>query len=419
MSITLRSLPVVQNWDCHTCGSCCYEYRVAVNPAERQRLIEQGWDTDPEIGALPLFRKSGPWWKRHYELTKLGDGRCVFLRDNGRCRIHERFGSEAKPLACQIFPYVLVPAGDHFRVSLRFACPSAAGSKGRSVATHTEEIRHYTSQWLKQKGLSGPDIPPPRLQGRQRVDWPDLLRFVEALVALMKDRRYPVERRWRHCLALARLCRMARFDKVKGERLDEFLEMLRQALPAEVPGDVQRVPAPTWQGRLLFRQAAALYTRQDHGTLRGPAERSLSNLLGAALAFLRGTGPVPRLHARLEELTFEELEKPAGPLPEEAEAALERYYTIKLDSVQFCGPTNFGIPFWEGLQALGLTLPVILWVMRAIKKVSRPEAVLQAIEMVDNQFGYNPILGTQRQRLGLRVLAQGVDLERLIAWYSR
>ena len=47
------------------------------------------------------------------------------------------------------------------------------------------------------------------------------------------------------------------------------------------------------------------------------------------------------------------------------------------------------------------------------------ESVLQAIEMVDNQFGYNRILGTQRQRLGLRVVAGGVDLERLMAWYSR
>lgn len=419
MSISLRPLPVVQNWDCHTCGSCCYEYRVTITDAERQRIIEQQWESDPEIGDLPLFIKAGRLGRRHYELSKLGDGRCVFLRDNGRCRIHERFGSEAKPLACQIFPYVLVPAGDHFRVSLRFACPSAAGSKGRAVATHSEEIRRYVGQWLEQKGLPGPNLPPPRLQGRQRVSWPDLLRFVDALVSLMKDRQYRIERRWRHCLALARLCRMATFEKVQGERLDEFLAMLKQAIPAEVPGDVQRVPQPTWQGRLLFRQAAALYTRQDHGTLRGPANRSLPNLIGAALAFLRGTGPVPRLHARLAEVTFEELEKPAGPLPEEAEAALERYYTIKLDSMQFCGQSNFGMPFWEGLQALGLTLPVIFWVTRALKNPARTEAILQAIEMVDNQFGYNSILGTQRQRLGLRVLAQGVDLERLIAWYSR
>src|SRR5438552_849235 len=87
MSLPVRHLPVLQNWDCHVCGSCCKEYLVTVTDEERRRLEAQGWETDPEIGDLPLFSKSGPWWARRYHLTHRSDGSCIFLTEQGRCRI--------------------------------------------------------------------------------------------------------------------------------------------------------------------------------------------------------------------------------------------------------------------------------------------------------------------------------------------
>ena len=45
-----------------------------------------------------------------------------------------------------------------------------------------------------------------------------------------------VERRLRKCLALAALCRAAKFDKVSGKRLEEFLGILISALDDEVNG---------------------------------------------------------------------------------------------------------------------------------------------------------------------------------------
>ena len=53
------------------------------------------------------------------------DGACVFLGENNRCRIHARYGAEAKPLACRLYPFVLVPTGERWRVGLRFACGTA------------------------------------------------------------------------------------------------------------------------------------------------------------------------------------------------------------------------------------------------------------------------------------------------------
>ena len=117
--------------------------------------------------------------------------------------------------------------------------------------------------------------------------------------------------------------------------------------------------------------------------------------------------------------TFAQPEIPAGPLPKAAEEVLERYYATKVSSLQFCGPVFYDYPFWEGLQALCLTFPVTLWLARAFADLPKEEAVTRAIGMVDYNFGYNPILGTQRQRLSLAILARFQELDRLMAWYSR
>src|SRR2546425_7637363 len=51
-----------------------------------------------------------------------------------------KFGSAAKPLACRVYPFMLVPAGDHWRIGLRFACPEAAAGRGRPLGQHIGEI---------------------------------------------------------------------------------------------------------------------------------------------------------------------------------------------------------------------------------------------------------------------------------------
>jgi hypothetical protein len=49
----------------------------------------------------------------------------------------------------------------------------------------------------------------------------------------------------------------------------------------------------------------------------------------------------------------------------------------------------------------------------------RAEALSRAFQMVDHQFSFNPILGSQRRRFGLGILARSGELDRLIGWYSR
>jgi hypothetical protein len=95
---------------------------------------------------------------------------------------------------------------------------------------------------------------------------------------------------------------------------------------------------------------------------------------------------------------------------------LERYYTIKVGSLQFVA---FGLPFWEGLEGLAVTLPVIRWVARMFRDRPPVEAVTQAIVIVDDHVGFNRVLASLRQRLSFRILARNGQLSRLVAWYAR
>jgi lysine-N-methylase len=423
MTFPLRHLPVVQNWDCHVCGSCCKEYKVGITDEERQRIESKDWNDDPVVDGAPLFRRSGHFWKRRYRLNHREDGSCVFLSSEGRCRVHERFGYETKPLACRMFPFVLVPAGDHWRVGIRYACPSAADNKGRTLDAHEDSIRKLAAELAKREGLEDrPDsrrLALPRLQRGQRVDWPDVFRFVKALLSLLRDRKDHIDRRLRKCLALAEQCRQARFDALQGARLAEFLDVISCGLENEVPADPAAVAPPTWVGRMLFRQMVAVFTRKDYGPNRGLTRQGRSALLGAAWRFGLGRGPVPRLHNLVPETTFEAIESASGKLMPPAEEMLERYYTTKVDSLQFFGATNFGIPFWDGLEMLALTLPIILWVTRSLSGLPQLEAVSRALTIVDDHFGFNPALSTRRHRVSLGLLARTGDLSRLTAWYAR
>lgn len=418
MPLPLRHLPVVQNWDCHSCSHCCREYEVAVSAEERRRIEAYDWSSDPEIGRQKLFERAGPWWSRHDTLRHREEGGCVFLTKDNRCRIHEKLGAAAKPLACRLFPFQLVPVGDHWRVGVRYACPSAAENRGKPLQEHDAEIRALALDLEKRHGQDLQNLPVPPLRRRQRVSWPDLLRFARTLQNIVDERREPLEFRLRKCLALGELCRQARFDALSGSRLQQFLNLMTATLD-EVPPKAADVPLPTAVGRMLFRQLAALYARKDRGQFQGIARRGRLALFLAGCRFAYGAGRVPKFNNLIGDVAFLDLELPTGGLTTAEEETLTRYYLVKLSSLQFFGPTNFHLSFWDGLESLALTLPVILWLRRAIRGTVPEQTLTQALALVDDHFGYNPILGKGRYKFTLRLLASQGELPRLLAWYSR
>jgi signal transduction histidine kinase len=58
MGLPIRHLPVLQNWDCHVCGTCCKEYQVSVTDEERRR-IERDLHDGAQAQLVALAMKLG------------------------------------------------------------------------------------------------------------------------------------------------------------------------------------------------------------------------------------------------------------------------------------------------------------------------------------------------------------------------
>ena len=235
-------------------------------------------------------------------------------------------------MACRIYPFALVPAGDHWRVGLRFSCPSAAANDGRPLPDHAADLREYAGL-LEADAPLPKDAPPPELAPGQAVAWPDLLRFVKTIADVLAEPGTPIDYRLRKVVALASLCKKSKFDKVSGPRLKEFLDVVTAALGDDVVARAEDVPPPGWIGRVIFRQTLAVYSRKDHGPTPGIAKHSRLTRIKSAWRFAMGVGPIPKLHGLMPETTFADAELPAGPLSKESDALLTRYYRVKVESL--------------------------------------------------------------------------------------
>jgi lysine-N-methylase len=414
----VKSLPMAQQWDCHVCGECCRMYAVRVTADEKKRIEAQDWSDVPEIGESRIVYEKRI---KDFRLNHRDDGSCIFLGPDNRCRIHSKFGEAAKPMACRIYPFTLIPAGDQWRVGMRFACPSVIKNLGRPIAEHSSELREYSSL-LEADRPNAFEAPPPTLAKGQPIPWDDLFRFTAKLAKLLGDESRPIETKLREALALAALCRRSRFESVHGAKLTEFLDVVTTAMIDEVPGDPRLVPPPGWAGRMVFRQVAALYSRKDQGTDRGVlSQRGPLGRLFAGMRFAMGSGRVPQIHGAIaKDATFHDAEQPGPPLSLENEALLARFYRIKVESLTFFGPPNFNLPFWDGFDTLALTFPALIWLTRLIAK-HQPfdDALALALRTIDDNFGFNPLLGSAKQLWSLRMLAARGDLPKLIAWYGQ
>ncbi len=418
MPMPVRHLPTIQNWDCHQCGDCCRTYAVAVTDDERDRILKQGWMVDPTFGKQEPLKADG---KGGYTLSRTADGSCVFLGPDNLCRIHAKFGNAAKPFACRLYPFVLVPHGDHFKVSLRYACPSVASNKGRTCTAHAAEVGTVAAL-VEANNPVAVSLEPVPLAAGQVVPWADLGRFTKWFGKLVADTTYPIERRLRQVAKLAATLRTLRYENISGGLLNEMLKVLATNAVDETPADPYSVPKPGWVGRTLFRQRAGVHVRQDFGPHAGVGKRGAWARFAAGWRFGVGGGQVPQVHASLPVgVAFAAAEEPAGEVPNEVDELFTRYFQVKLESGQFFGPANFDRPYWEGLDSLLLVFPTVMWAARVMVAggAERTDATIKALRMADDNFGYSKFLAGPRAAWMVRAMADKGEVAKLIAWYAR
>ncbi len=68
------------------------------------------------------------------------DGRCIFLSDERRCRLHARWGPHAKPLPCRMFPFRMARTEEGTRVAISPRCFKAREAHEARVAAGAEPV---------------------------------------------------------------------------------------------------------------------------------------------------------------------------------------------------------------------------------------------------------------------------------------
>jgi lysine-N-methylase len=412
-------LPTLQNWNCHNCSGCCRQHGIYITEEERQRIESQNWTADDGVPAdRPLIvsaRRSGP---RPYRLAQQPDGACVFLDERGLCRIHGKFGEDAKPLACRIYPYAFHPAGERIAVSLRFSCPSVVANRGEPVARQRKEIRKIAEQVVPPNYRA---TPPPRITGKVQLDWPDTLRIIDRLDATFADDNATIAVKLLRALFWIDLIDQTQFERIRGERLDELLDLLMEAAAVEVAAGLPE-NKPSKIGMSQFRLLAGQYARQDTFASAQRGWRGRWQMLRFAWKLASGTGMLPALNDELREVPFTALQGPVA-VPEASQELFTRYYRVKLQGIHFCGRAFYDIPLVEGFYSLAMVLPTTLWIARwravssGQEKVG-PEDVAYALTLVDHQHGYSDALGTWNARRRILNLARMGDLPKLITQFG-
>ncbi|HWL08365.1 MAG TPA: YkgJ family cysteine cluster protein [Planctomicrobium sp.] len=412
--------PILQNWSCHNCGGCCRQHAVYITPEERARIESQKWSPESGIPAeQPLFLEERSWLsKPKTRLAHQPDGACVFLDDNGLCRIHGKFGEAAKPLACRIYPYAFHPAGNKLTVSLRFSCPSVADNLGKPVPLQQKDLRTLAGLVVP-KNYQSPA--PPKLASGTQLNWDDTLLVIKAIDHSLADESVPLPLQLLRTLFWMDLIEQSKFTKISGERLAELLVVLQEGSQIELPELPENPPAPSSIALVQFRLLAGQYARKDTEGNIDTSFKGRTRQLQKALQLTQSGGLLPEFDETFKAVPADSLNQSFGSLPASSVEMLRRYYRVKIQGLHFCGVACYGLPVVEGLQSLFLTFPIILalakWIAASDSRTEwKHEDLREALNRVDHQHGYSPALGTWGARRRVKNLVAVGELQKLILW---
>ncbi len=358
----------------------------------------------------------------------------MFLDESGLCRIHAKFGESAKPLACQVYPYAIHPAGSSVTVSLRFSCPSVVQNLGTPVTQQRPAIEQL-AQRIVPKNYRVPNAP--RLFHGQELDWQDLTQVLAFLERGLAETRVGFATRLMRILSWLELVEQASADVLRSERLGELLRLLHEASLRAQPDDELPVVTPSRMGRLMFRQLVAQLLRHDTAATAGRGFMGRLTLFGQGLRFTLGRGRVPdvvdpvsvrvafsqREHGVRGRPAFRELETGFSGRNREFDELFARYFRVKVQGIHFCGSAYYDYSVMDGFRSLALMYPATLWVAR-LRAASdgRDTLCLQdvqaALTTLDHNFGYSPVLGLKSSRRRIRQLSQLQQITALCGWYS-
>lgn len=419
------TLPVVvprmsgQRWSCHSCGDCCRTLVVHVTPEDRARIDGQDWSGT--LGGERAYVRLGRGWA----LNKRADGACVFLTDENRCRIHERYGGEAKPLACRVYPFSLRRVEEGWQASLRYDCPSVLLSNGASLGSHRGALGWVAVELGRARTAEGAGhgVVWQRGVGAAREEIEALDRH---MVRWLGDEGRSLEVRLRGAARITALLFSAKLKRVRGARCVELIELLFGGMAGEAAHPAE----PAWpRQRGMLRQIA--FAHSEHLSLeearRGVVSRVLRRFeqLRRARVFRHGEGVVPPVSGFDGTTTFARVDGVGASRSDRAEieGLMLRYVAARIEGRSVYGDGYYGWSVVAGYGALWLSLAAVGWLARlAASGAGREELrfadVAGALAVVDRAATRMPALGTAVERARVSYLMRDDGVARLLDQYS-
>jgi lysine-N-methylase len=418
------SLPILalelsgQRYSCHACGNCCRDFTVQLRDEDVQRLDRQGWKK--ELGFEPWVEFRGGKF-----LRQRSDGACIFLEDDGLCRIHARHGLQEKPVACRSFPLSVMPTPDGPQQGLNFACGSVQSNQGAQLSSHLADLRRIA---LDAPETIGRARAVALLPGREASPL-ELRALAGVLDQWMAREEASIATRIDGLAWLAQALRHAKLASVKGERFLELITTIIATLEDELEADP--VGAATERQERMLRQAIFMRT-EDPRLDRMKADgflRTAWHQWRRQRAFLKGSATVPELRGFAKGVRFRGAELIPNPLHEAAaghdeaiDDLVTRWVRARLCGARTWGAGYYGFSAVEGLTALCVDVASAAYLARVHAagrdpSVSRAELadMAAAVARIDRTAGRAPWLATAGERLRLSFLSLDDGLRRTCA----
>jgi len=440
LPIYIPELPA-QKYSCHGCGSCCRDFTVQLTDADMQKLHDQGWKE--RLGQEYVVKFRGHSW-----LKQTDDGACVFLGDNGLCKVHAEFGLEAKPLACQFFPFMLSPNTRDTHVGISFACGSVVASKGAPLQTHRDDVRRMGEL------LPASAPMPVKLQDQLIATDAEVSMVEGALDGWLCKKNISPAVRYQGLAWLITSLLQANLANMRGEKLRQLLSTLTNAVEHELP--LLDWPEPTPRAWKLLRQAVFtriedpkigdLLKRGKVASVFGQWSRSrkwaagkgmtpktqgfcsidfaeFENTIGVFAIQLNGDVQVQKTAPQVSSLHSLAREFAAAITQQQDAVAmddlLQRWIRATILGGRAWGSGLYGLPIDQGLGLMLVNLLTALWLARfhAAGRGAQSVSLLDlqvAVGRVDRTSGRAVWLATTGERLRVKWLSHSDSMRLLV-----
>ncbi len=409
-----------QRFDCHGCTRCCRELVVQLTPSDRERLNGQDWAT--KLDTAPYVRLG-----RHYVLNH-SDEACVFLQDDGKCRLHAESGFAAKPLACRLYPFTLQREAAALRAGLRFDCPSVAANRGAILSKHVPELEGLGAALQEAmpseygQPVAALELVPGRALAEATGD-----QVMGLIGDWLGDSTRPLRQRLLGLHELTGTLGGAKHARFDDARLLELVSMLMADMSTAADEAEATPPRPPTARQLkLLHQtvfAHSEYVSFEQADL--PLGRSLAlrwDQIKRSRSLSSGAGRVPALgllHGLDEAPPLDDIVAAADLSNDQCAHLLTRYLQARINGRTAFGAGYYGWDILSGLRSLLLATAVIGWLTRHIARVEGRmcfayDDLVRAVGIVDRTAGRAPELGAKSARLRLAYLGGDVGLRRLL-----